>query len=59
MSRMTLTAVLAALAVIFVLSGIAGIIPLGPSGEGGWWLDIIGIFLGVLAFIVFRSRRTA
>lgn len=59
MSRMTLATVVAAFAVIFVLSGIAGISPFGPSGEGGWWLDIIGIFLGVLAFIIFRSRSTA
>ena len=58
MSRLILATVLAAFAVIFVLSGIAGI-PFGPSGDGGWWLDIVGIFLGVAAFIVLRSRRTA
>jgi hypothetical protein len=58
MAKLTLGTVLAAIAVIFVLSGIAGI-PFGPSGQGGWWLDIVGIFLGVAAFIVLRSRRTA
>jgi membrane associated rhomboid family serine protease len=50
-------AVLAVLAAMFVLVGIAGV-PLGRHApETGWWLDLVGIFLGLAAFVMFRMRR--